>query len=165
MPHFMYVAVQEDDKILVFSVDSQTGKLTPQADVAVAGGPFTLAISPDRKYLYAGCREIPQLFSYQIDQANGSFDAKTGPVSLEANPTYIATDRKGKFCAVGLLPRARTFGVHPIGDDGSVGGEPIEWLETATGAHAMQTDPTNSYAFVPTHRGQRTQRHLSIQVR
>jgi 6-phosphogluconolactonase len=30
-----------------------------------------------------------------------------------------------------------------------VGGQPIEWLETATGAHAMQTDPTNTYAFVP----------------
>jgi 6-phosphogluconolactonase len=39
--------------------------------------------------------------------------------------------------------------VHPIGDDGSVGGDPVEWLETATGAHAMQTDPTNTYAFVP----------------
>ena len=147
MPHFMYVAVQEDDKILVFSVDSQTGKLTPRADVAVAGGPFTLAISPDRKYLYAGCREIPQLFSYQIDQANGSL-TQNGSVSLEANPTYIATDRKGKFVLSAYYQGAHV-GVHPIGNDGSVGGEPIEWLETATGAHAMQTDPTNSYAFVP----------------
>ncbi|MCL0053806.1 lactonase family protein, partial [Dehalococcoidia bacterium] len=33
--------------------------------------------------------------------------------------------------------------------DGSVGDPPIEWLATATGAHAMQTDSTNSYAFVP----------------
>ena len=39
--------------------------------------------------------------------------------------------------------------VHPIGDDGSVGGPPVVSLETATGAHAMQTDPTNKYAFVP----------------
>lgn len=39
--------------------------------------------------------------------------------------------------------------VHPIGDDGSVGGPPVVSLETATGAHAMQTDPTNRYAFVP----------------
>ena len=130
-----------------FSVDSQTGKLTPRADVAVAGGPFTLAISPDRKYLYAGCREIPQLFSYRIDQANGSL-TQNGSVSLEANPTYIATDRKGKFVLSAYYQGAHV-GVHPIGDDGSVGGEPIEWLETATGAHAMQTDPTNSYAFVP----------------
>jgi 6-phosphogluconolactonase len=113
----------------------------------VAGGPFTLAISPDRNYLYAGCREIPQLFSYEIDQANGSL-TQNGSVSLEANPTYIATDRKGKFVLSAYYQGAHV-GVHPIGNDGSVGGEPIEWLETATGAHAMQTDPTNSYAFVP----------------
>jgi 6-phosphogluconolactonase len=39
--------------------------------------------------------------------------------------------------------------VHPIGEDGAVGGSPIEWLETATGAHAIQTDPSNEFAFVP----------------
>ena len=39
--------------------------------------------------------------------------------------------------------------VHPIGKDGSVGDPPIEWLATATGAHAIQTEVTNSYAFVP----------------
>ena len=73
---------------------------------------------------------------------------QNGSVSLEANPTYIATDRKGKFVLSAYYQGAHV-GVHPIGNDGSVGGEPIEWLETATGAHAMQTDPTNSYAFVP----------------
>ncbi len=36
-----------------------------------------------------------------------------------------------------------------LGHDGAVGGPPIEWLETATGAHAMQTDPSNTFAFVP----------------
>ena len=50
----MYVALQEEDKISVFTIDPQTGKLTPQAEVSVPGGPFTLAISPDRKFLYAG---------------------------------------------------------------------------------------------------------------
>jgi 6-phosphogluconolactonase len=30
-----------------------------------------------------------------------------------------------------------------------VGSPPIEWLETATGAHAIQTDPSNQFAFVP----------------
>lgn len=68
MPYYMYVALQEDDKISVLTIDPQTGKLTPQVEVSVPGGPFTLAISPDRKFLYAGCRETPQLFSFQIDQ-------------------------------------------------------------------------------------------------
>ena len=29
MPYYMYVALQEDDKIAVFTIDPQTGKLTP----------------------------------------------------------------------------------------------------------------------------------------
>ena len=36
-----------------------------------------------------------------------------------------------------------------MGRDGAVGGPPIVWLETAIGAHAIQTDPSNTFAFVP----------------
>ena len=147
MPYYMYVAVQEDNKISVFTVDPETGTLTPQTDVPVPGGPFTLAISPDRNYLYAGSRETPQLSSFRIDQSNGGL-AQTGTVPLESWPVYIATDRRGRFVLSSYYQGAHV-GVHPTGDDGSVGEPPIEWLETATGAHAMQTDPTNSYAFVP----------------
>ena len=147
MPYHMYVALQEDNKISVFTVDPDSGKLAPQLEVSVHGGPFTLAISPDRKFLYAGCRDVPQINSYQIDQATGGL-TQNGSVALEFNPTYIATDRKGKFVLSAYYQGAHV-GVHPIGGDGSVGEAPIEWLETATGAHAMQTDPTNSYAFVP----------------
>ena len=147
MPYYMYVALQEDDKILVHTIEPQTGKLTPQAEVSVPGGPFTMAISPDRKYLYAGCRNTPQLVSFQIDQGSGGL-TENGTVPVESWPVYIATDRKGKFVLSAYYQGAHV-GVHPIGADGSVGDPPIEWLATATGAHAMQTDSTNSYAFVP----------------
>ena len=73
---------------------------------------------------------------------------QNGSVPLEAWPVYVATDRRGRFVLSSYYQGARVA-VHPIGDDGSVGGDPVEWLETATGAHAMQTDPTNAYAFVP----------------
>ncbi len=147
MAYYVYVALQGDDKISVFTIDPQTGKLTPQVEVSVPGGPFTLAISPDRKFLYAGCRDTPQISSFQINQANGGL-TQNGTVSVEAWPVYISTDRKGKFVLSAYYQGAHAA-VHPIGGDGSVGGSPIEWLETATGAHALQTDPTNSYAFVP----------------
>ena len=147
MPYYMYVALQEDDKISVFTIDPQTGRLTSQVEVSVPGGPFTLAISPDRKFLYAGCRDTPQISSFQINQANGGL-TQNGTVSLEANPVYVSTDRKGKFVLSSYYQGAHVA-VHPIGGDGSVGGPPIEWLETATGAHSLQTDPTNKFAFVP----------------
>ena len=147
MSYYMYVAVQEDNKISVFTVDPQTGGLTHQDDVPVPGGPFTLAISHDRNYLYAGCREPAQLISFRIDQSGGGL-TQTGAVPLEASPAYVSTDRRDRFVLSAYYHDARV-GVHPIGDDGSVEGPPVEWLETARGAHAMETDPTNSYAFVP----------------
>jgi len=147
MPYYMYVALQGDNKISVINIDSESGKLSPQSEVSVHGGPFTMAISPDRRFLYAGCRDIPQIVSFQIDQENGGL-TQNGSVSLEPWPTYLNTDRKGKFVLSAYYQGAHVA-VHPIGVDGSVGDPPIEWLATATGAHAMQTDPTNTYAFVP----------------
>jgi 6-phosphogluconolactonase len=143
----MYVALQEDDKIAVLTIDPHIGTLTPQGEVSVPGGPFTLAISPDRKFLYAGCRTTPQICSFQIHQANGGL-THHGTVSLEAWPVYVSTDRTGQF-VLSAYYQGGHVAVHPVGGDGAVGEPPIEWLATAPGAHAMQTDPTNSYAFVP----------------
>ena len=147
MTHYMYIAIQEDDKIATFTLDPDTGALSHRRDLAVAGGPFTMAVSPDGANLYVGCREDPQLISFAIDQANGDL-TRTGRIALEFNPTYINTDRKGGYVLSAYYQGAHV-GVHPIGGDGSVVGEPVVWIETATGAHCMQTDPTNTYAFVP----------------
>ena len=147
MPYYMYIALQEDEKIAAFTIDPDSGSLTHRADVAVPGGPFTMAVSPDRRFLYVGTREVPQILSFQVDQSNGGL-TQNGMVAVEAGPTYVATDRSGKYVLSAYYQGAHAA-VHPIGGDGSVGGQPIEWLETATGAHAMQTDPTNTYAFVP----------------
>jgi len=39
MPYYMYVSLQDDDKIAVFTMDAGSGKLMPQGEVPVAGGP------------------------------------------------------------------------------------------------------------------------------
>ena len=147
MPYYMYVTLQDDDKILVFTMDAKTGKLTPKVEVPASGGPSLLAISPDRKVLYAGHRSIPEISSFRIDQDTGGL-TKNGTVSPEAAPTFLATDRKGRYLLSAYYQVAHVA-VHPIGDDGAVGDPPIEWLATATGAHAIQTDASNKFAFVP----------------
>ncbi|PKB64706.1 MAG: hypothetical protein BZY80_02010 [SAR202 cluster bacterium Io17-Chloro-G2] len=144
---YLYVSLQDDDKISVFTMDTETGKLTPKSEIPLPGGPSPLAISPDRKVLYAGHRGSSEISSFQIDQVTGAL-THSGKVSVEAAPTFVATDRKGGFVLSSYYQGAHA-GVHPVGADGSVDGPPIEWLETATGAHAMQTDPSNKFAFVP----------------
>ena len=147
MTHCMYVSVQDDDKIAVLTMDPATGKLTPKMEVPVTGGPNPMAISPDRKVLYVGHVGSLELSSFQIDQDTGGL-TRSGTVSVEATPEFLATDRKGKFVLSAYYYEGYAA-VHPTGDDGAVVGPPIEWLETALGSHAMQTDPSNRYAFVP----------------
>ncbi len=147
MPNYMYVSLQDDDKILVFDMAAGTGKLTPKGEVPVPGGPSPLTISPDRKVLYVGHRNVPEISSFRIDPDTGGL-THSGAVSPEAAPTFLSTDRKGRFLLSSYYQGAHAA-VHPLGDDGAVGGPPIEWLETAIGAHAIQTDPSNKFAFVP----------------
>ena len=147
MTHYMYVTLQDDDKVVVFTMDPESGKLTPKSDVSVSGGPSPLAISPDRKVLYVGHRGSMAISSFRIDQDTGGLTL-SGTLALEASPTYLSTDRKGRFVLSAYYQGAHAA-VHPVGNDGAAGEPPIEWLETAPGAHAMQTDPSNRYAFVP----------------
>jgi len=147
MPYYMYVSLQDDDKIRVFTMDAETGQLTPKGEVPISGGPSLLTISPDQKVLYVGHRNVPKISSFRLDPDTGGL-TQSGTVSPEASPTYLSTDRKGRFLLSAYYQGAHVA-VHPLGADGAVGGQPIEWLETAMGAHAIQTDPSNKFAFVP----------------
>ena len=103
MPYYMYVAVQGDNKISVFTVDPDSGGMTLQTDVPVSGGPFTMAISPDRRYLYVGCREITQLVSFEIDQASGGL-TQNGSVPAGLLARVRGHRPQGQVRAVVLLP-------------------------------------------------------------
>src|SRR5712691_3168030 len=70
------------------------------------------------------------------------------PRELIQHSDFLSTDRTGRYVLSAYYQGAHAA-VHPVGHDGAVGGPPIEWVETAIGAHAIQTDPSNPLAFVP----------------
>ena len=147
MACYVYVSLVDDAKISVLTMDAGSGKLTAKAEVPVSGGPSALAISPDKKVLYVGHRDVPEISSWRIDHNTGGL-AKNGTVSPDGAATFLSTDRKGRYLLSAYYQSGHAA-VHPIGDEGAVGGPPIEWLATDTGAHAIQTDPSNKFAFVP----------------
>ena len=147
MPHYVYVAAQDDNKIGIFTMDADTGALTHQSDAPMPGGPSLLAISPDKGSLYVSHREGLSLSSHRIDPATGGLTS-TGSVSVDDWPAYIATDRTGRHLTVAFYGGARA-GIYPIGADGELGGPPTESLTTADGAHSILTDRSNRFAFVP----------------
>ena len=143
----MYVSLQDDDRIVRFVMDHETGRLEQQGAVEVVGGPAPLAINPVRTALYVGQRREFRLSSFEIDQKTGDLSL-TGNVELGGEPCHISTDRSGRH-VLSAYYQAGHCAVHPIDETGAVGGAATEWLETNSGAHCFQTDPSNQYAFLP----------------
>jgi 6-phosphogluconolactonase (cycloisomerase 2 family) len=147
MPYSLYVCAQDDNKIAAFGLDVDSGRLTPQADIPAAGGPSVLAMSPDRRVLYVGYRTEPAIASCRIDQRTGAL-ASQGRVSPSHAPTFLAPERTGRYL-LSAYYQGGFAAVHPLAEDGSVGAPALAQIETATGAHAIGTDRSNRYAFVP----------------
>src|SRR6266513_1053092 len=147
MPHALYVCLQDDNKIAVFAIDPESGQLSPRAEVPLAGGPSVMALSPDRQKVYVGTRTEPAISTYGIDQGTGSLTLQ-GSAATKHAPTFLATDRTGKYL-LSAYYQGGSVAVHPIGSDGAVGGPPLDRHDTAIGAHAIATDPSNRFAFVP----------------
>ena len=147
MKYYLYVSLQDDERIAIFSVDGATGRLSRQEDITVIGGPAPLAIDPERKFLYVGRRANREISSFRIDPKSGGLSL-VGTALVDEEPCYVATDRKGKFVFSAYYEGGKAA-VHPIGDDGVATAQPVEWLDTARGAHSFQTDPSNRFAFVP----------------
>ena len=147
MADILYLALQDDDKIVTFGIDAASGKLVPRAETPAPGAPSVFALSPDRRVMYVGYRGTPGIESCRIDSTSGALTS-LGRVTTEHWPTYLAADRAGKY----LLSASYQGGyatVHPLGSDGAVSGPALDRQNTAPGAHAILTDPSNRFAFVP----------------
>ncbi len=147
MPDVVYVGLQDDDKIVRFGIDAGAGKLVPGGETPAAGAPSVFAVSPDRRVLYVGYRGTPAIESCRVDSSSGALRS-LGRVSTEHPPTYLATDRTGKYLLSAHYQGAYAA-VHPLGSDGAVSGPALDRQNTAPGAHAILTDPSNRFAFVP----------------
>ena len=144
----LYVSLQGDDCIRRFDMDAQTGRLQPLDAVAVPGGPAPMAVDPRGRFLHVGRRGVCEVSSFRIDPESGDLEC-IGAVPLDAEPCYLAMDRQGRF-VFSAYYQAGKAGVHAVDDEtGALRATPVEWLDTATGAHALQTDPSNRFAFLP----------------
>lgn len=142
-----YVSFQDDNRISIFTFDPAAGRFAWQEDVAVDGGPAPLAIDPAGNTLYVGKRVSDEIASYRIDRRTGGLSF-VGTVPLQGEPVHIATDRTGRYMLSAYWHQS-TVGVHAIDDNGVAQFPPIEWRYTAPGAHAIQSDPSNRFVFVP----------------
>lgn len=145
MRSVVYVSNADSREISVLVLDS-TGALTPVESVPVDGTVMPLAISPDRRFLYAGLRSEPfAVTAFAIDPVSGRL-AAAAATPLPDNMAYLATDRAGRFLFSASYS-GNKIAVNPISADGVVAAHPVAVIGTAPHAHSIIADPSNRQVF------------------
>lgn len=143
---FVYVSNAEDGDIGMH-VLRPDGSLQPGARFKAGKPVGPMSVSPNRRFLVAAVRSQPYtVWSYAIERASGALQPLgSGPLA-ESLP-YITHDRTGRWL-LGASYSAHLVSVNPVAIDGRVDA-PKQVISTARNAHAIITDRTNKFVFVP----------------
>ncbi|HEX6707586.1 MAG TPA: beta-propeller fold lactonase family protein [Albitalea sp.] len=142
----VYVSNADSKEISVLLLDAERGDLALVQTLPVGGQVMPMAVSPDRKFLYAALRSQPYtVASFRIDAADGRL-TPIGTSPLPDSMASIGVDRIGRTLFAASYG-GHKLSVSPIGRDGVVG-PTTQVLPTGQNAHAVLTDPSNHYLFV-----------------
>jgi 6-phosphogluconolactonase len=143
---FVYVSNADDGDVGLYTLQSD-GSLRPGPRFKAGKVVMPMSVSLDKRFLVAAVRSKPfSAYTYSIDRGTGALTlVGTGPLA-DSFP-YISHDRSGRFL-LGASYGGNLVSVNPVGADGRVG-EPMQTIPTARNAHAIRTDNTNRFVFVP----------------
>jgi 6-phosphogluconolactonase len=140
-----------DGFIHVFEMDLVDGSLIA-VGAPVNAGPNSsfLAVDPQHAFLFA-VNEVQAgaIASFAIDPADGTLTWIDTQATGAAGPAFVTTDHTGSFVltahygggSVAVLPVEVDGSLAPAVDVASFGAQAL--------SHAIRTDPTNTWAFVP----------------
>ncbi len=159
-----YVAHWDSREIAVLQLDAESGKLSVIERMGVGGVAIPeefgtsegvtdavheprgmpLAISPDKRFLYASLRSEPySVVSFSISPASGKL-TYLATTPLADSMTCLATDRSGRFL-LGASYSGNTVTVSPIGPDGIVQSPATQILATPPKTHCVLVDLSNRF--------------------
>ncbi len=146
---FVYVSNNIDGTIDAFAMDTGTGALTVVGKSEAGKVVMPMAVSPNKKFLYAAVRSEPfRVLTYSIDPTTGALSQKASAPLPDSMP-YVSTDTTGRFLFTASYGGDK-IAVSPISESGLVEAAAIQIIATGRNAHAILTDRTNKFVYVPT---------------
>ena len=142
-----YVSISGENRIAAYKLSPESGTLEHVFDLAVDGAPGALAVSPDRRFLYAALRSTKSIAAYRIDPATGALQS-LGSVEAIDNPVYLAVDQSGRVLLTAYYGAAKAA-LYSIDAEGRVSPQPVQVIATETNPHSILVDRTNQFVFVP----------------
>ncbi|MCG8599104.1 MAG: lactonase family protein [Verrucomicrobiales bacterium] len=150
---FVYVSESRDNRIAVFSLHEENGKLERIGEVELEGSPGCLWLDSSRSRIYASVRSTAQFATLTIDPDSGLLKLE-GTAKSAGSAAYLYPDKTNKWLLAAYYGDG-TVSVNRI-ESGVVIGEPVQVMEVGKKAHCIQTDPANRFAFCP-HTGELNQ--------
>jgi 6-phosphogluconolactonase len=151
-----------DGAIQAFNLDPGTGALTLSHRTTGIENPFFMALSPDRRFLYAidarqfGGTENEQVAAYRITDRSGELKLLNRQSSRGTSSCYLAVDATGKSLLVANYSTGSVAAL-PVRKDGSVGeassfvqhaGSSVDPArQTGPHAHSIILGPDNRHVY------------------
>ena len=147
MPTFVFVSNADDGEIATYLL-TEAGNLVPRGRAKAAGSLGPLALSPDRRRLYAAVRAKPfSVHVFALDPASGALEPHSVSPLAESFP-YLSLDRTGRTL-FGASYGAHLVSVNDVAADGRVASEPRQVIPVGRHAHAILADRSNRTVVVP----------------
>lgn len=142
----MYVANADSHDISVFQLNEQSGHATLLQTLAVDGVVMPMALSPDKRLLYAVIRSEPyRVVVLAIDPITGQL-TPSGSAPLVDSMANISLDPRGRYFF------AASYGGNKISmsqlDKNGIPKVPAQVLPTAAHPHQISGDPANRFIYV-----------------
>ena len=149
---FVYVSNAEDGDIGIYTLQAD-GALQPGARVKAGNLVMPMAVSPDKRFLYAAVRSKPfAVFDLRDRPEDGRAGEAVRRAARGELSLHLAWTRPAA-CLLGASYGGHQVGVNAIGKDGKVS-DPKQVIPTGRNAHSIITDRTNRYVYraAPRHR-------------
>src|SRR3954449_12972737 len=148
----VYVSNAGDPAIHILAMNRATGDLDLIDKVAIPGTDkpsptsMPMALSPDRRFLYAALRSEPfTAAGFAIDKATGKL-SHLGNAPLDSSMAYATVDRTGKWLLAASYPQGKLT-VNAIAADGKVQAPPTQILTDRPKAHCVVVDAANKNVY------------------
>ncbi|RZO53184.1 MAG: lactonase family protein [Limisphaerales bacterium] len=141
------VSAGKDNALHLYELHPDSNKLEQHEKYDLPGSPGSQFVSPDGKILYVAVRSDNSVATFRINRTNKIL-IPLGLTKIGANAAYLATDQTGKT----LLWASYSDGLvgsHSLKENGEVKPGALSRIETKRCAHAILTDSSNRFAFVP----------------
>lgn len=148
MKTLIYVANSRKGGISIFELDRDSASLRERGQYLPELGLAPLAVSPDRRFLYAGVRgETPAVAAFAVDFATGGLRL-LNTVDVPEGLTYLTVDAGGRFL-LGASYGGDAICVLALGREGLLQAEPAFHLRCGRNPHCVALDAANRFAHVP----------------